>query len=250
MKNQLIFATLLLVSTVAVSNAADNDPLPSANAVLNKMLQHDAQRRRLVDGYQGMRRYVLENSRMHKQAELIARVESESDGTKHFEVVQEAGWKAAEKHVFQKMLDSEAEASHPEIRLRTQVSPENYECRMAGMEVIAGRLAYAIDVTPKRHEERLFEGRIWIDAQDFALVQVEGKPAKNPSFCIHSIHFVHTYQKSGPFWFPSSTESVTEARLFGTTRVTIKYFDYIPKPPVKSETASAQLPTRTPITSQ
>jgi len=240
MKTQIIFATLLVASTGMSLRAADNDPLPDANTVVATMLQHDAQRRTLADGYQGMRRYVLENDRMHKQAKLVARVEAEGNGAKHFEIIEEDGWKAAHKHVFRKMLASEEEASSPQERPKTQVAPQNYDFRMVGTEMIGGRLAYAVDVTPKRQEERLFAGRIWIDAQDYALVQVEGKPAKNPSFWIKSIHFVHTYKKSGPLWFPSSTESVTNARLFGTTKVTIHYFDYAPKPSGRSETASAE----------
>jgi hypothetical protein len=42
------------------------------------------------------------------------------------------------------------------------------------------------------------------------------------------VHFVHAYEKSGPFWFPLTTESVTDARLFGTTDLTIQYFEYKP----------------------
>ena len=135
--------------------AADNDPLPDANNVVATMLQHDAQRRTLADGYRGMRRYVLENDRMHKQAELVARVEAGGDGTKHFEVIEEDGWKAAGKHVFRKMLASEEEASNPQERLKTQVGPQNYDFRMVGTETIGGRSTYAIDVTPKRNEEKL-----------------------------------------------------------------------------------------------
>jgi hypothetical protein len=85
----------------------------------------------------------------------------------------------------------------------------------------------------------LFEGQIWIDAQDYALARVEGKPAKNPSFWVSSVHFVHTYQKSGPFWFPASTESVTEVRIFGATSLIIHYFDYTPNLLQAPETVSA-----------
>ena len=76
--------------------------------------------------------------------------------------------------------------------------------------------------------------------QDYALVRVEGKPAKSPSFWIKDVHFVHTYKKSGPQWFPNSTESVTDVRVFGTTKVTINYFDYAPRPSGRSETARAE----------
>ena len=105
---------------------------------------------------------------------------------------------------------------------------------------MAGRATYAIDITPRRHEERLFQGRIWVDAEDYALVRAEGKPAKNPSFWIRSVHFVHTYQKAGSFWFPVATESVSEVRIFGATKVTINYFDYTPNRRQASEQARLQ----------
>ncbi len=204
------------------------------------MQQRDAQRRTLLEGYRGMRQYVLENTRMQKHAEMHVRVESDVDGTKHFEVVDEEGWKAAHNHVFRKMLDSEAETSHPQVSSKTRMSPDNYEFHMVGVEPIEGRSAYAIDITPKRNEERLFQGRIWVDAEDYALVRAEGKPAKNPSFWIRSVHFVHTYQKAGSFWFPVATESVSEVRIFGATKVTINYFDYTPKSQHATESASVQ----------
>jgi hypothetical protein len=99
---------------------------------------------------------------------------------------------------------------------------------MVGMEELDGRSAYAIDVSPKRKEKCLFRGRIWVDAEDYALVQADGNPAKNPSFWTKSVHFTHTYQKSGTFWFPSTTNSLTEARIFGATALKIEYFGYKP----------------------
>jgi len=204
------------------------------------MQQRDTQRRVLLEGYRGMRQYTLENTRMQKHAEMHVRVQSDVDGTKHFEVVDEEGWKAAHKHVFRKMLDSEAETSHPQMSPRTRIASDNYEFHMVGLEPIDGRSAYVIDITPKRHEERLFQGRIWVDAQDYALVRAEGKPAKNPSFWVRSVHFVHTYQKAGSFWFPMATESVSEVRIFGATKVTISHFDYTPKSREATERASLQ----------
>ena len=100
-------------------------------------------------------------------------------------------------------------------------------------------MAYAIDILPKRHEERLFKGRIWIDAADYALVRAEGEPAKTPSFWIHSVHFVQSYRKSGPFWYPASTKSVTDVRIFGSTSLNITYIDYTPNPPQAPEMANA-----------
>ena len=69
-------------------------------------------------------------------------------------------------------------------------------------------------------------GRIWVDALEYAIVRIEGQPAKNPSFWINSVQFVHNYEKSGSFWLAVSDRSETEARIFGSTEVTIEYFNY------------------------
>jgi len=192
------------------------------------MLASDAQRQQSLSGYEGARRYVLINDHMHKSAEMVVRVTGDRDGTKHFEVVSETGWKAAQKHVLRKMLESEEEASHPDARSKARLSLDNYEFQMIGTDEVDGRSVYAIDVSPKRKEKYLFRGRIWVDRQDFALVRADGNPAKNPSFWTKSVHFTHAYQKSGPFWFPSTTDSLTEARIFGATALKIEYFDYKP----------------------
>jgi hypothetical protein len=238
MRNHFIFGAFLLLVTVTAFGASDGS-LPDANAVLARMSVQEAHRQMLTAGYRGMRRYVLENERMHKHAEMLVRVQCDAEGTKHFEVVDVEGWKGAYKHVLHKMLDSEAEASSPQIRIKTRLSEENYEFHMVRTALLGDRMTYAIDIIPKRREERLFEGRIWIDAQDYALVRAEGEPAKNPSFWTRSVRFVHTYQKSGPLWFPASTESVTEVRIFGSASLTINYFDYTPIPLQAPELVSA-----------
>ena len=228
MKSHFLLPALLLLPA-SVAGADDSPSLPTATEIIIRMGSHDLQRQVSIEGYAGMRRYVLDNQHFHKRAEMLVQVQGDPDGTKHFEVVSEEGWKAAHKHVLRKMLESESETSHPEARAKTRINPENYGFTMAGTEVIGGRTAYVLEVSPKRKEKYLFRGRIWVDAEDYALARAEGQPAKNPSFWTKSTHFVQIYQKNGPLWFPRSTESVTQAHIFGTTDVNIEYFDYTPK---------------------
>ena len=84
---------------------------------------HDLQRQASIEGYAGMRRYVLENHHFNKRAEMLVQVQGDPDGTKHFEVVSEDGWKAAHKHVLHKMLESETETSRPEKRADSATRP-------------------------------------------------------------------------------------------------------------------------------
>ena len=205
---------------------AQEAPILSADEVIAKLIDRNAQRDKLGAGYTGSRRYVLENERLNKRAEMLVSVKCDPDGRKHFEVVSEEGWKSANKRVVRKMLESETETSQPQVRPTTSLAPQNYRFQFLGKDSLDARPAYVIQVVPKREDKYLFEGRIWVDAEEFAVVRIEGTPAKNPSFWTHSIHFVQQYHKSGNFWFPLSTESVTDARIVGKTDVTITYFDY------------------------
>ena len=237
MKN-LIKLLLFVCFVPAVFGQGPNQPLTDANEVMSKVLLRDNQREAQSGGYVGHRRYTFDNEKFHKHAELLTDVSCDSVGTKQFNVISEEGWKAAHKHVLQKMLESETETSTPNIRPQTRLTSDNYTFAMVGSEVIEGRLTYIIDATPKRKDKYLIEGRVWIDGQDFATVRVEGKPAKNPSFWTKSVHFVQQYRKTGAYWFPISTLSITEARLFGTTKVNINYFDYEPSSELKPDLAN------------
>ena len=229
MKYHLLLVCLFLLSGSSAVAAEDSAPTPTAEDIVARMTARDSQRQSSIDGYAGMRRYVFENQKMKKHAEMLVKVKGDQDGTKHFEVVSEEGWKAAHKHVLHKMLESESETSRPEIRASAKLTRENYDFQLVGTEELTGRVAYVLEVRPKRNEKNLFRGRIWVDVEDYALARVEGNPAKKPSFWTKSIHFVQVNEKRGPLWFPLSTQSVTEAHLFGTTDVNIEYFDYAPQ---------------------
>jgi hypothetical protein len=219
----------LLVFAVALAAQESGQQLPTTGEIVANMMERDSQRQSSLRGYTAARRYVLENARHHKRAEMLVKVECLENGSKEFQTVSEAGWGAARSHVFPKLLESEKEASQPDLRERSRITPENYSFEMVGKESINDRGTYIIEITPKTQNKYLVKGRIWVDANDYAIVRIEGRPAKNPSFWIKSVHFVHTYQKNGPFWLPAADHSVTDARFIGATELTIEYYDYTPK---------------------
>ena len=70
------------------------------------------------------------------------------------------------------------------------------------------------------------KGQIWVDQVDFAIVRMEGKPAKNPSFGTRRVHFVRRYKKHGPFWLTDSLQSESVLWIAGKSTLDINYFDY------------------------
>jgi outer membrane lipoprotein-sorting protein len=221
----MLASSLLLLSFLATQESPAR-PVPDISEVVSAMMQKDAGRQLAFDGYNGTRTYVLENAAFHKRAEMTVRIVCQRDGTKQFEVLSASGWGGARKHVFSKLLEAEATASKPGNGDDSRVTPENYSFRMLGLGEIAGRPAYALEVTPKLPKKYLIRGTIWVDAADYAIVRMEGSPAKSPSSFIKSVKFTHTYQKCGALWLPVSDISVSDARIFGLTQVTILYRDY------------------------
>jgi hypothetical protein len=234
----MTLAAFLLLSAIAVPGADSSPQLPTADQVVARMVARDNERQATLFGYTGTRHYVLENSDFQKRAEMLVRMTCLRDGSKQFQTISATGWGGARKHVFPKLLESETEASQPGLRARSRIIPENYAFEMIGTEYIDDRPTYVIAIAPKTSNKYLIEGRIWIDAADYAIVRIEGKPARNPSFWIKSVHFVHSYEKRGSFWFPLSDRSVTDARIFGRTEVTIDYFDYSVTRPELAKTNS------------
>ncbi len=50
-----------------------------------------------------------------------------------------------------------------------------------GFAVIAVLSPHVLEVVPKTPNRFLIRGRIWVDAEDYAITGIEGTPARNPS---------------------------------------------------------------------
>jgi len=216
-----------LVALMLVAQDSDTVPLPNADVVVAKMIQRDDERRAALQGYIGIRRYVLKNSKHHKEAEMTVRMVYHKDGSKDFEIISCIGWGGARQHVFPRLLEAESEAARPGSPENSRMIPENYSFTMLRVEQVDGRNTYVLEVVPKKQKKYLMRGTIWVDAEDFAIVRMEGEPAKNPSFWIKSVHFGHRYQKVGQFWLAASDDSVSDVRVFGATELRIDYAEYV-----------------------
>ena len=65
------------------------------------------------------------------------------------------------------------ETSRPEEKAKTRLSPNNYDFQLIGTQRTGDRTTYEIEVTPKRQDKYLFQGRIWVDSDDYALVRAD-----------------------------------------------------------------------------
>ena len=229
---KITLSTLAIVfSAVASASSQTGDPLPSADDVVAKMIRTDVERRSELTGYTALRRYVAVNK--DRRAEMVVRVDCSPDGSKQFTIVSEEGSSSIRKHAFYKMLSEETMASRRETRDGSRITPANYTFNMLGQDTLETGPAYVLAIIPKTENKYLIQGRIWVNAKDYSIVRVEGQPAQNPSFWVHDVHFIHTYQRVGQFWFASSTNSTSEIRIFGRSELTIEHSNYALNAPEK-----------------
>jgi len=103
----------------------------------------------------------------------------------------------------------------------------NYDFELIGQEKTPTGLTYVLRISPKRKHAFLCSGRIWVDAKDFAVIRLEGEPAKNPSFWTKTTEIERIYKKVGVFWLPSSNFSTTAVRFGGRAHMLIQYNIYL-----------------------
>jgi hypothetical protein len=220
----------IFLSIQILAGCMPGSELPPAPLTLEEVLramgEHDRLRSSKLTEYSCLRRYTLNNRRFHKTAEITARMTYNSPGRKTFEILTERGPSVIRERVLRRMIDAEKEASSDELRLESQISPRNYDFQLLGADLRHGRNSYVLAVTPKTRSKFLVRGKIWVDAEDFAVVRVEGAPAQNPSAWIRNTAIVQQSKNFAPFWFPLSNHSETDSFLFGRTEVTIEYSDY------------------------
>ncbi len=198
-----------------------------ANAVAMKLVATSASRSSRLRGFRATRDYHIQYRGLlgTREASMQVLATYTAPDTHDYKVLSQSGSKLLINRVLLKLLDSEREA----LKKRSQVdlSPSNYDFSALGTETLDGSgPAYVLGVRPLKDNKFLYRGRIWVDADEFAVVRMEGQPAKSPSFWIKETDIDSNWQKASGFWFIQHTRSVSHIRMGGTATLTIDYRDY------------------------
>lgn len=198
----------------------------SVDEIVGRMLEMNQARAAALQQYTSERHYIADNPHFSKRAEVAVEEIYVPPGRKDLKIISASGSELVQHKVIDKLIDAEIEAARAENRDQTFITPENYAFRLIGTEEIDDRFCYVLDVTPRVPKKYLMQGEIWVDASEFAIVRMEGSPAKNPSFWTKKVHFVRRYGKHGRFWLPDSVESESELWIAGKSTLKIEYSEY------------------------
>ena len=198
----------------------------TGDVILAKLLEHNRLREAGLKQYSVPRTYRIQNDKGKMRAELQVVLSYRRPGIKEFKVVSEKGTGMIRNQVFKPLMESEVETAAGRNRHDSSITPNNYTLKLLGEEDVDGYHCFVVEVTPKRNDTYLFNGKIWIHAAEFAVVKIVGQPAKNPSFWTKRVDFVRRNQKIGEFWLPLKDESITQVRIFGKHILTVDYGRY------------------------
>jgi hypothetical protein len=209
----------------AQANSAGSPGLTTA-AIVQQMVVRNQQRAAELGPYTSQRHYhIAYRGFPHgAEADMVVDVTCDGPSSKTFRIVSQSGSKLLIDHVLTRLLRTEKDDAAS--RSDSALTPANYNFTLIGSDTVNGRQTYALKVEPKERRPLLYRGTIWVDARDFAVVQIDAQPAKNPSFWIRDTEIHHVYSETGEFWLPQSNKTETKVRLGGTALLTIQYGTY------------------------
>jgi hypothetical protein len=232
-------ATALHAQT-AVSSAPAIASLTSAKAGLNsseivdQMVLHNRERADGLKHYQSIRHYEVnyKGYAINLDAKLTVEADYDAVSGKTFRIVSQSGSRLLVDKVLKRLVESEKEAQQD--KKANDLTPANYRFQLTGIDKVADRPAYVLEVEPLVDSKYLYRGRIWVDAADFAVSKIEAAPARNPSLWISSTAINHEYVKTDGFWLPAQNRSESKVRVGGTAVLTIDYGTYqvVPETPL------------------
>lgn len=223
----LALLALPVVVTAQSPNANGRAPL-TADEVVSQLVQQNQKRAAQLKHYESCRFYSVDyvGFPSDKSAAMVVDMAYDAPAQKQFRVVKEQGSRLLLDHVLRELMQNEKEALEQVNLGKTDLTPGNYNFRLLGTDTIAGQPQYILEVAPRFKSKFLYNGKIWVDANDFAVSRVSAQPAKNISFWISHTEIEHEYKKVGAFWLPARNTSTTKVRFGGTAKLKIDYRDY------------------------
>jgi outer membrane lipoprotein-sorting protein len=202
-------------------------PGVTESQVLADLAAHNQERKAALHDYTVLRTYQVVDLKGKVHAEEIGRMEFLSPDKKAFTVTSESGSGLVRHMALNPLINSEIEAAAGKEHHDSAISTDNYSLNLLGEQQLGPYRCFVAEAVPKRKAKYLFEGRVWIDANDYSVVRIEGHPATKLSFWIQRADFVRQYQKIDGFWLPERDETLVHVRLYGKKILKIEHRNYV-----------------------
>jgi hypothetical protein len=208
---------------LARAEPVPTQPAASGDEIFADLVKHNELRNAGLREYSAVRTYAVTDLNGKVHAKEIVRMEYTAPDKKTFETVAEEGSAVVRSLVLKRLMESEMSAAAGKEHHDSSITPANYAFHVVGEEDLGIHHCFVVEALPKRKDKYLFEGRIWIDSSEFAVVKIAGHPARKLSFWITRADFVRQYEKIGDFWLPARDETFVDVRLYGKKILSIDH---------------------------
>jgi hypothetical protein len=188
---------------------------------------HNELRKSALLDYTVLRTYQVVDLKGKVHAKEIGQMEFHAPDQKRFLVTSESGSGLIRRMALNQLITSEIETAAGKQHHDSAISPANYSLDLLGEQQVGPYHCFVARAIPRRKDKYLFEGTLWIDVNDYAIVRIEGHPAKKPSFWIERADFVRQYQKIDGFWLPEKDQTLVQVRFYGKKLLTIEHQNYV-----------------------
>ena len=220
----LVLALGMLCMATQPARAKTLPALLAPKEVLARMEKRIEHQYAALESYRARRRYSAAHPVLGDSVYLLVEEQYRAPGEKDFQVLESSGPAAVQKRLFSRLLQAELDNAPEEARQAVDLCRRNYQFTFQEYDATAG--AYIFQVEPRTSNPYLLRGKIWVNAEDFAVQRIEGEPAQRHSVLIRQTHFVHEFAKFGDFWFPVRHHSKANLFLFGSATLEITYYNY------------------------
>jgi hypothetical protein len=204
---------LYLVAGMASVWAQAGSSTHLAETIVAGMAQARAEGRARLRPYIVTRSYKLFGKDAGKsKSEVIANIAFVPPDSKKYSI-QETNGSGMGQILVRRMLVGEVEVEKE--HLATDLSTDNYDFRFIRQEDVVGQRCYVLDLLPRRKEQYLLHGDIWVDADTYLPLRFEGEFAKSPSWWVRDVRLTFIYSDVNGMWLQTSTEAAANVRILG-----------------------------------
>ncbi len=219
-------ATPWLVFLGVAACTAQTEQSLGVDEILCRAAEARLRQEKALQNYSATRWYNIRFDRNGDTARMTVQVDYRCGAGKTFDILAANEADGILGHVLRRIIENEQQASHDPSRDATNITPQNYDVQLLGTESVGGIRCYVLGLHARRKSKYLLNGKAWVDASDFGLVRMAGRPAANLSFWVGKPWIDQSFTKIGDFWLADANHSITDAKLFGRTELTVQSGDY------------------------
>ena len=215
---------------VLLTLAARAQQQPDQASVIRRLDAAVLERYNNIAGYTVTERYAVYRGKdeAHSVSEITVKTTYRKGVGKSYAIVSESGSAMIRRLGLDPILESERNINLPGNVERSWITSANYEMTLKTPvpQRLDGHDCLVLAINPRRQAPNLIIGSIWVDANDFTIVRLEGTASKAPSVFAGVTHMMREYAKVNGFSMATHARAESNTFLYGKAVVTIDYSNY------------------------